>query len=515
MEFGFPLSIKYETGDPSLHYLTSKMFAKEDMLLNATSGDEIYNDLQGRKIGSYVNSGLIMKCFAGSLDEVDYYNIFIAFGIFILFLTGVMMYNALEKFAKNRYTKIIALVVSIIFMMGYPLNSLLFGFEYLSLGILVLCTIIHMVYYFEKEELKFRYILITFALLNFGLFCSYYMFVPFTYSALWIYFCIYNYRKKKKIFCKDNIIILSVTLIIPFILGYIYHLAPGIYNIFCNNMKDALEISIRYSSNILNNSFSLEGYTYTNYYSNILPFIPLVIYYIIQKYKKKEIFSFEIILTGALVIFISILLIGNILGKVSEYFIMKNYFALWIILIYINFLSLIYIFEKDKKITYAIITGYTSLIILCTILINMPITKSNQNERLINLAEIFEVNKYIIAKRPKDLEKEEINILKCAKEIIDFSNEKTEIIGDEEQIYWAYSLLEYTKHDEMIEEDALKYGGQYVLYKKYMDAIGEIGKSKYIIYFKKNKFYDKIESILFNNAEIIYQNNYGGILKYN
>ncbi len=515
MEFGFPLSIKYETGDPSLHYLTSKMFAEEDALLNATSGDEIYNDLQGRKIGSYVNSGLIMKCFAESLDEVDYYNIFIAFGIFILFLTGVMMYSALEKFAKNRYTKLIALVVSIIFMMGYPLNSLLFGFEYLSLGILVLCTIIHMIYYFEKEELKFHYILIIFALLNFGLFCSYYMFVPFTYSALWIYFCIYNYRKKKKVFCKDNIIILSVTLLVPFILGYIYHLAPGIYNIFCHNTKDALEIAIGYSSNILNNSFSLEGYTYTNYYSNILPFIPLVIYYMIQKYKKKEIFSFDIILIGALVIFISILLIGNILGKVSEYFIMKNYFALWVILIYVSFLSLIYIFEKDKKITYAIITGYTSLIILCTILINMPITKSNQNERIINPAEIFEVNKYIIAKRPKDLEKEEINILKYAKEIIDFSKEKTEIIGDEEQIYWAYSLLEYTKHDEMIEEDALKYGGQYVLYKKYIDAIGKIGKSNYIIYFKKNKFYDKMEFILFNNAEIIYQNNYGGILKYN
>lgn len=48
-----------------------------------------------------------------------------------------------------------------------------------------------------------------------------------------------------------------------------------------------------------------------------------------------------------------------------------------------------------------------------------------------------------------------------------------------------------------------------------MEAIGRIGKTKYIIYFKKNKFYDKIEQVLFHNAEIIYQNNYGGILRYN
>lgn len=54
-----------------------------------------------------------------------------------------------------------------------------------------------------------------------------------------------------------------------------------------------------------------------------------------------------------------------------------------------------------------------------------------------------------------------------------------------------------------------------MLHTKYLNAIGKIGETKYIIYFKKNKFYDKIKPLLFNNAEIIYQNNYGGILKYN
>lgn len=456
MEFGFPFSIKYETGDPSLHYLTSKMFAENDALLNATPGDEIYSDLQGRKMGSYVNSGLIMKCFSGAIDEVDYYNIFIAFGIFILFMTGVMMYNTLEKFANKVQTKMIALIVALIFVMGYPLNSLLFGFEYLSLGILVICAIIHMIYYFEKEELKFGYILIMLALLNFGLFCSYYMFIPFTYSALWIYFCIHSYREKRKIICKNNIIILSVTLLVPFVLGYIYHFAPGIYSIFNNYVEDALEISARYSSNILNNSFSLEGYTYVNYYSNIILFVPLIIYYVIKKYKNKELHSFDIILTAFLLIFIGILIIGNKFGKVSEYFIMKNYFALWIVLIYMSFISLMYIFEKDKKITYTIIIAYTGFIILCTVLINMPVTGDNQNESIINPAEIFEANKYIIAKRPKDYEKEEIDILKYAKENINFEEEKTEIIGAEEQIYWAYSLLKYAKNDEEIEEERIK-----------------------------------------------------------
>lgn len=210
-----------------------------------------------RKIGSYVNSGLIIKCFEGSADEIYNYKIFIGFGIFILFMTGSMMYCTLEKFAKNNFGKIVSLIISLIFVMGYPLNSLLFGFEYMSLGLLVLCTLLHLVYYFEKEGFKRQVILILFALVNFGLFCSYYMFIPFTYSALWIYFCIYSYRKNRKIICKENIVTLSVTLLLPFFLGYAYHLAPGIYNIFNVDLDTAIKSSANYSSHIAS-SFGLD-----------------------------------------------------------------------------------------------------------------------------------------------------------------------------------------------------------------------------------------------------------------
>lgn len=256
VRFGFPFSIKYESGDSAVHFLTADIFSKEDKLLNNVK-DELYGRFSARKIGSYVNSGLIMKCFEGAIDEIYNYRIFIGFGIFILFMTGSMMYSTLEKFAKNNFGKIISLVVSLIFVMGYPLNSLLFGFEYMSLGLLVLCTLLHLVYYFEKEEFKRPFLLFMFALVNFGLFCSYYMFIPFTYSALWIYFCIYSYRKNKKIICKENIVTLTITLLLPFFLGYAYHLAPGIYNIFNMDLKDALESSVNYSSSIAS-SFDLD-----------------------------------------------------------------------------------------------------------------------------------------------------------------------------------------------------------------------------------------------------------------
>jgi len=63
INFGIPFNIKYETSDPSVHYLTSVIFAESDALMPGTDGDQLYGSLRVRKAVSYVNSGLLMKCF--------------------------------------------------------------------------------------------------------------------------------------------------------------------------------------------------------------------------------------------------------------------------------------------------------------------------------------------------------------------------------------------------------------------------------------------------------------------
>lgn len=514
LNFGFPFNIKYETGDPAVHYLTSVIFAEQDSLLNLNV-DEVHDSFEGRKIGSYVNSGIIMKCCSSFMDDIDYYKIFIAFGIFILFMTGAMMYLTLEKFTKNKSGKILALIVSLIYVMGYPLNSLLFGFEYLSLGILVLGTIIHMVYYFEHEELKFPFYIIIFALLNFDVFCSYYMFVPFTYSALWIYFCIHSKRKNKKILCKENITILSVTLLVPFFLGYIYHLAPNIYNIFHMDAWEALKNSLKFSSGILNYSFSLYGYIYVNFYSNMILLLPLAIYYIYRRVKEKNYFSYDIIFLVFLLLFIGILGLGVKFEKVSVYFLMKNYYALWFILFYMNFRGLMYIYKSNKAKTYAFVVFYVLLIILNLLFVDAPLEKDpiNQNESISNVVEIFGVNKTIITDREVDYNLDEIELLRYVKENIDFSSNTVEFLGDNEQIFWEYSMLRYVNYDDFLDDP--QYGGQDRLNLKAMTADEKIGKVDYMVYFKRSSYFQSVENIIFENGEIVYENEAGGIIKYN
>ena len=510
--FGIPFSIKYETGDPATHYVTSVLFEENDSLLT-TEKDQLNRGFRTRKTASYVNSGIIMKCCSEITEKVDFYKIFIAFGIFVLFMTGTMMYLTLEKLAKDTKSKILALIVSIIFMIGYPFNSLLFGFEYLSLGILILCTIIHVIYYFEKEELKFIYSLIIFALLNFGQFCAYYMFVPFTYSALWIYFCIHSYRKNKKIICKENIITLAVTLLIPFILCFIYYFMPTVFDIF-NVETGAIKSSINYSTKMLNGGFATEGYIYENYYSNMLPLIPLTLYYILKKRKEKKLISFDTILLISTLVFMEILLIGIGFHKVSEYYYMKNYYALWIILIYINFKALMYIFQKSKIKAYLIIGVYTLLILSNLLFIKVPVTKKQilgEHENLLSVTEIFNVNKNIICNIKEDLTPKEIDILRYVYKNCNLPNSHVEIVGDPEQLYWASSMLRYVNQDDLTE----KHGGEKLLNLKYTRLPDKIGTADYMVYFKKSTSYKILENDLFVNSEIVYQNEAGGIIKYN
>lgn len=511
LEFGFPFNIKYETSDPSEHYLTSLEFAKEDSLL-INYNDIIYGNLGTRKPGSYVNSGLIMKVFSPYMEEIYFYNIFIVYGILVLFLTGTVMYNTLVKFSKNNKTRIMAGIVSIIYVLGYPLNSFLFGFEYMNLAILVISTIIEMIFYFENKELNFTYNVIIFFLLNFGLFFSYYTFIPFVYSALWIYFCIYSYKKNNKIkdiISKNNIIMLLVTLLLPFAFGYIYHMAPQIYKLLNANIitEEAKYIS--------GSAFSRNGYIFISFYSNIILLIPLTIYSLWKENKAK---NFDFILLLFLILYIELFIIGFIFRKVSAYYICKNYYVLWMILIYENYKGLMYLYEKKKIYPYILVIIYIILIVTGLIFKKVERIESNtnENESLLGVTDIYGYNKTIINETITIYTTKEIEILKYVKDNLDY-NKEIEILGNRHQVLWGYPILRYVNYDENLDkiedEDNL---AQARLMKKHSDIIEKIGKVDYLIYFKKSIYYKLLNEKmnLLENGEIIYENDAGGIIKY-
>lgn len=505
LNFGFPFNIKYETGDPSVHYLTAEMFAENDSLL-VKDRDEVYSSFTTRKTVSYVNSGLIMKCLQGVIDPFYNYNIFIVFGIFVLFITAVSMYTTISTFAIDKKTKFLAFIVSLIYTMGYPLNSFLFGFEYLSMGILLICLIFDMVYYFKNNELKLPYIITIFALLNFGVFSAYFMFVPFLYPALWIYFCMHSYEKDKSVVTKKNIVLLVTTLLIPFFLGFIYHLAPEIYGVIVNSKLNS-DTMLKYSSYIVSKGLSAYGYIYVNLYSNMLLLLPLPIYLIIKKWKDNKFAGMNMIFCIA---FIELLLLGFVVDKVSIYYLSKNYFALWFILFYLNYKALVEIYKKYPKVSFGIVGFYTIVIILNLLFVDTTLENQelNPNETPATVVEVFGANKTIIKYKKTDYYQEELEILKYLNDNISYDN-KVEIIGDIEQGYWAYTLTRYLNN----KENEYTGKGQRGLTIKMIEAKNDIEDADYIIYFNRTNYYKTLEKRIHELGDIVFENASGGIVK--
>lgn len=504
LNFGFPLNIKYESGDPAVHYLTSVKFMQDEKLLTV-SQDQVFGSFQTQKFLSYVNSGLIMKCFEGKINIIDNYIIFIVFGIFILYLTGYLLYFLLIRFAKNDKTKIIAMIVSILCILGYPLNSLLFGFEHMSISFTVILAIIEVIMMFSKENMKKSYTLIMLFLLNFSLFVSYYMFVPFVYPAEWIYFCIYSYKKDKKIFTRENAIFLTVTLILPFLLGYIYCLAPKIYQIFIQ--KSLSEDVLGKSKEILGKGFNTEGYAYINLYSNFILLLPLSLYVVIRKFKENKLLSLLFILN---ILFIIVLFIGNKLDKVSYYYLSKNYFTLWIFMFILNYRGMMYIYEKHKSIPIIILSTYSVILIIYLIFVPTKIgnKKINLNENPLTVMDIYGANKDIILNSDIDFFKEEIELFKYILNNFDLENDYI-VLGDPEQIYWVYSFTQEIKENDITIEKK----GQHKFNYAFITYPKTIRETKYIIYFKNTLGYKMFENEMFEDASIIYSNNMGGLVR--
>lgn len=507
INFGFPFNVNYETSDPAEHYINSIEFAEKEILMpGIKEKDYIYGNYTNRKNASYLNSGILMKAF-NNTNFLEYFNTFAYFGMFTLFLTGIITYYLFKKFTKNIWEKVLSMIVSFVFILGYPLNSFLFGFEYLSMGILIICSIIN--YIENLGEHNCIYIKVVLFLLNFGLFNAYFMFIPIIYPAEWIYFYIKNYKKTKRIITKELAVFLIIILLIPFILGFIYYMEPNLYTIIINRgLKSQGEVN--FVTLYAGKGFAFNGYIYINKYSNFIFLIPLTIYYFIKEKKEQKLFD-ELLLLSCL-LWMLLLYIGYFNEKVSIYYLSKNYFVLWIILIYYNFKALIKIRDKNSYLPNLLVLMYIILIIIELFFSRVKMNGNeteNKYENIFEVAQIFAANKNILEKQEIELNRKEMEILKYAKDNLDL-NSHIEVVSDPKQYVWNYVFIRHIKED-----DEIKYTGKHGLVQKVAIRLEkDLDNAEYIIYFKRSGSFRYFENRIFSNEyRIIFENEAGGIVK--
>ena len=228
---------------------------------------------------------------------------------------------------------------------------------------------------------------------------------------------------------------------------------------------------------------------------------------------KKE--GFLALLLILIIAFIELLLIGNAFGKVSTYYLSKNYFALWVVLAFTNYKALILLSEKKKFLPRIFIGLYIFIAIVYTCFSDVRIveTTKNENENIFSVMEIFGANKTILRYKKEEFNQKELEIISYAKENLDFSK-RIEVVSEHKAYYWFYALVGYTDRDELYQQRKIL--GQKLLEIKCYNVDNKIKEKKldYVIYFNKSGRYKDLENKIFKNAEVIYKNEAGGIVKY-
>lgn len=352
-QYGIPMNVKNSITDASTHYWAADEFYNYSMLLIEDNSDVMgYFNERALMPGAYINTGILFKVFSGIVEETYFCKLFILFETCMWCLSGLLMYALLSNKKKEGKQKILPLIFSLIYMLGYPLNTLLSGFSYLQLGLNIIICII----FIMQQELKQNYKDILIFLLNFGLMFSYYYFAPVVFLTIFVQKIVEIKKNNEKVFSTNNILSIVISLILPGMFGIMY------FFIF-----QKIKFGIQESKNLVK-VINTPGSIYQNFITNVLIFIVLAIFNIVHSVRnKKESFSNKILIIC--IIFLIILFIGMKIGHVSEYYYYKVYYMLWIFAIVVAF-NLIEILNKKNKILTYIGVGIYCIGIISAIILN-------------------------------------------------------------------------------------------------------------------------------------------------
>lgn len=474
-------SISYESGDSGIHYYHAEIFSKELSLLDKkNSKDIVYGNFDRVMPISYVNGGLFLNIFT----NLKSYKAFIIYDTLTIVIAALLFLGTIMKLTENKKANYLyCIALTLIYILAFPLNSFLFGFCYLSLSIIVI-NLLYLTIINIKHNLNNNVILnlIILFIINFSIFFSYYLFVPSVYLSLGIYY-IYLW-KNKKINTNKLILYGSITLVIPFIIGFIYFLLPTI--IKNNNMSS------------ISKSVSVKGYSYDSI-TNIYIFIIFSILFIF-KLTQQKINRIKYLGLNVLIISINIILffLLFLIGKASLYYFYKLFYAYWLFAILALSLQLI----TYKKAIYTILI----IVILCTsYVLGFPKTTLAYTLENIN---IYNWNARAFASDRIMYTKDELKLVEKSLDYNDIcvNNNRFLITGTTLKNVWFYSLTKNIPATTPIDNSPRSI---YKLDNLKLENWKRVSEHKCLIYFyENNKNKKEMEKY-----QVLYSNKAGAILK--
>lgn len=478
--YGSGLQIVFAMSDPAAHFKAAM--------------DVVNNRYVQNMYDSALVNGLWLETLGAWWSKENWYQLFMLSEVYHFALAGLVFYAVIRRYLKDYFLQIMGMILSVLYMVGYPLLSTYYGFVYLGLGVTLLCGLLGVAdWYFQDEPIQKWVPVLFLALCCYGLFECYVMFVPITYIAL-ITGVFIRQHKKENLISKETVGICLGIFLLPCILGIVYTYV-GLF------ASRGLTVS---------NQIATEGGCYRDLYSNLLPFFPFALFGLYQAWKKKEetVKSAYFIL---ILVFILVLLGLGLQGKVSSYYYYKNYHVFWLI----EFLLMVYGLSCVERQQRSLLScfGLTGVLMLGLLGTNAEAKMQSVNDLFVPtnktplIMDLYSFNKAELTRTPFSERKIELYQY-VYKELLENQKEKVvPIVSDDTSALWFEGIT-----DQRLE------GYNYVTPDVEQTRAQQLATANYVLVltdggeFLSNRMYEA-DAAYYDAFERVYENDYGYVAK--
>ena len=254
--------------------------------------------------------------------------------VFNLWLGGVLFHAALRMYSDRGFARVAFFILTVLYVLAFPLNGALFGFSYLGISIELIIFLQITAHMLLKGDVSPMISLLMISFGCFGVGASYTLFAPpaFISAFLVISYYILRVRKTKKDFIPTQLFVFAV----PSALVFVYAVLVD---------PDGQEA--------IGEQLSNEGAIYFNLFTDVLPYLPLAVYAIWALWKDAESrgrkgLSFDTwVQPLVFLVFQAVFFVRMLLGYTSEYYYAKFNYAAWFFVLLLAGIGAAGFFEKD------------------------------------------------------------------------------------------------------------------------------------------------------------------------
>lgn len=516
-QFGTGLNLNYVSADGVTHF----RFALK----------VIQNKQIEKMFFAPLNNALFLELLMPFFKETQLFHVFVLSDVIMYYLAGITFYCVVSARKDIGWKWFFSVLLSVLYMMGYPRNNMLYGFNYLGISITLTLFLAWILYYYVNKGMDKTISIILLSLGCFAVGICYSLFAPVVYFSVCAAISVDIWRKREKgnwkwikVFITDNLKIFLIPCLLVFLYSFMGQFSVQVSSsVFSEGIAEA------------GSDIAKEGGIYRDLFSNFIFWIPFAIYGVYTNIKSK---TDDLMLYYALFLSAFILILGyrGMKLQVSSYYYYKNYFFLAAVVFYLAFLGISVLLECNKQFVLSSISVFLILAVATVFNVEGLIQQKNLMFAPINKSgyyfDIYTVN-YQIADGLEDYSKEKIelyeyfderfpratvdNIIVCA-QIVDTNIfcAVTQRLDRGKFIYWrdlseadkeAYHYFQESEKQKIyIKDDKIDYEEYY---KKMQESSRLEENMPFLYLYDSEEEYKDLMELKGNDIEILFKNTEG------